>query len=69
MRVLMCESPSVSRMREIRTSGLMRGEDRNCVPPLLDCFNLGNRGRLGWDNGRLQARASCWLNQSASSFV
>ena len=37
LRVLMNEMPSVSRMREIRTSGLRRGEGlTKTVPPLLD---------------------------------
>ena len=35
LRVLPDETPSVSRMREIRTSGSMRGEEQN-APPLLD---------------------------------
>ncbi|QDV14295.1 hypothetical protein CA51_41920 [Rosistilla oblonga] len=36
LRVPPDEMPSVSRMREIRTSGLMRGEGRESRPPLLD---------------------------------
>ena len=38
------ETPSVSRMREIRTSGLMRGEGLNkTAPPLLDCETLARK--------------------------
>ena len=50
LRVLMNEMPSVSRMREIRTSGLRRGEGlTKTVPPLLDRFKIPHCDFLGVD--------------------